>query len=249
MATVTRQIKSKMKPASAVGITILCDEENGTFGAGNFACLVQSESFCLLYDTGCEPETIFENLQKLELSLPNIDAVVISNTQNLSDYDLSPLLQNSHDTKIYLPASSPDKVVAGLSQHGCHVIKVSSPMKIFGEIYTLGELSGYYYVQDVIVRTPNGLILIGESGPPGIEKLCHETRILFPEEAIFMVLGNLRNAHSSDLNIFLTVDTFKRLKVQKVAPCRCSGEITRKYFGEGYQNDFVDVTTGQFIKI
>lgn len=248
MVTTTRQRKVKTRQAANVGITVLCDEENGAFGAGNFACLVQSESYCLLYDTGCEPETILENSQKLGLSLPHIDAVVISNTQNLSGYDLTPLLSDDNETKIYLPASSPDKVVTGLSKRW-QAIKVSSPMKLFGEIYTLGELSGYYYVQVVIARTPNGLILIGESGPPGIEKLCHESHILFPDDPILMVLGNLRNAHATDLNIFVTVDTFKRLKVQKVAPCRCSGEITRKYFGEGYQNDFIDVTTGQIIKI
>lgn len=249
LSSVTLQIKHKIKHPANARFILLCDEENGSYGAGNFACLIRFGSSYLLYDSGSSYDTVLMNMQRLKLSPHQIDAVVISNTQELPVLGLSQLLHENPSAKIYVPASSPDKAVADLGKHHAHVIKVSSPIEVVPNVYCLGELTGYYHVQVVIVRTPRGLVLVAESGPPGIEKICHETRILFPDEPILMVLGNLRNAHSSDLNIFLTVDMFQRLKVQKVAPCRCSGELTRKYFGEGYLTDFIDVTAQQVIKI
>jgi len=45
------------------------------------------------------------------------------------------------------------------------------------------------------------------------------------------------------------INDFRRLKVQKVAPCHCSGDRCRELFKQEYKNNFIENGVGKIIKI
>jgi len=44
------------------------------------------------------------------------------------------------------------------------------------------------------------------------------------------------------------ITNFRKLGVEKVGPCHCTGELARQIFKQEYGNDFLDVGVGRMIE-
>jgi 7,8-dihydropterin-6-yl-methyl-4-(beta-D-ribofuranosyl)aminobenzene 5'-phosphate synthase len=57
----------------------------------------------------------------------------------------------------------------------------------------------------------------------------------------------LFSAPDSELKII--INDFKKLSVEKVAPCHCSGDRCRELFQEEYKENFIENGVGKIIEI
>ena len=56
-------------------------------------------------------------------------------------------------------------------------------------------------------------------------------------------LGAMRKAQLEEI-----IANFRKLGVEKVGPCHCTGELARQTFKQEYGNDFLDVGVGRLIE-
>jgi 7,8-dihydropterin-6-yl-methyl-4-(beta-D-ribofuranosyl)aminobenzene 5'-phosphate synthase len=64
-----------------------------------------------------------------------------------------------------------------------------------------------------------------------------------------MVFGGFHLVAGSDVELKKIIEQFRKLGVEKVGPCHCSGERCRRLFLDEYKEDFVDIGVGKVIQI
>ena len=201
-----------------------------------FSCLVRQSpkgegGSDLLFDTGADSLTLFSNMEKLKVDPQSIDLVFISHMHGDHTGGLQDLLEVNKDLKLYNPDS------------------FSRPTKIFKNAYSTGCLGGWIKEQSLILNTEKGLVIITGCSHPGIVNIIKRAKEIFPKEDVYLVLGGFHLAGASDSELQSIIQDFRRLGVQKTAPCHCSGDRTRELFKQEYQDDFIENGVGKIIKI
>jgi 7,8-dihydropterin-6-yl-methyl-4-(beta-D-ribofuranosyl)aminobenzene 5'-phosphate synthase len=93
--------------------------------------------------------------------------------------------------------------------------------------------------QALILKTPNGLIVVLGCGHRGMINTLHHARKITGVERIHMVVGGTHLLHASREQIDLTVAEMKRLGVQKIGVSHCTGlPAAAKLFQEFGDNFF-----------
>lgn len=59
-------------------------------------------------------------------------------------------------------------------------------------------------------------------------------------DEIYLVLGGFHLSGASEAKLAEVIADFRRLEVQKVAPCHCTGDKAIDLFREAYGEDFID---------
>lgn len=75
----------------------------------------------------------------------------------------------------------------------------------------------------------------------GILTILRRAKSIFPDDPLYLVIGGFHLVNTNKKQISEIIDGFKTLGVQKVAPCHCSGDETRRMFREAYGNDFYEI--------
>lgn len=64
-----------------------------------------------------------------------------------------------------------------------------------------------------------------------------------------MVLGGFHLSSMSKQDVEEIIKGFKETGVEKVAPCHCSGDLSRELFKKAYGKDYIQAGCGKMIKI
>jgi len=197
-----------------------------------FSCLVKIGNKNILFDTGADSETLLSNMGKMRIDPKEIDTVVLSHSHFDHIGGLDGFLQaNDNQAKVIQPTA------------------FSEPTKIFDKVYSTGALGIGIKEQSLIIDTEKGLIIITGCAHPGVINIIKKTKEIFPEENIYLVLGGFHLGGTSDSELKSIISDFRKLNVQKTAPCHCSGDRCRELFKEEYKNDFIENGVGKIIKI
>jgi 7,8-dihydropterin-6-yl-methyl-4-(beta-D-ribofuranosyl)aminobenzene 5'-phosphate synthase len=196
-----------------------------------FSCLIKTGDKNLLFDTGADFETLFFNLQKMEISLKEIDLVFISHLHTDHTGGLSGILKVRPEMLVYKPES------------------FSQPTQIADKVWTTGPLGREIKEQSLLVKSEKGLIIITGCAHPGITNIISQAKEIFPREKIYLVLGGFHLSGASDSKLKEIINDFRKFEVQKAAPCHCSGDRCRELFRQEYKDDFIENGIGKIIKI
>ncbi|RLC38052.1 MAG: MBL fold metallo-hydrolase [Candidatus Nealsonbacteria bacterium] len=196
-----------------------------------FSCLIKMNGKRILFDTGADSETLLSNMGKMEINPKEIDFVFISHLHGDHTGGLSGLLAIKPDLKVYKPES------------------FSAPEKIIDGVWTTGPLGTWIKEQSLVINSEKGLIIITGCAHPGVVNIIEKAKEMFPEKRVFLVLGGFHLSEASDPELKSIISDFKKLGVQKVAPCHCSGDRCRELFKEEYKENFIENGVGQIIKI
>lgn len=71
----------------------------------------------------------------------------------------------------------------------------------------------------------------------------------FPNKKIYFVMGGFHFYKSWFWTSAKAVRQFKKLEVEKVAPCHCTGDIAARQFQKSYKGNFIKAGTGTVIEI
>jgi 7,8-dihydropterin-6-yl-methyl-4-(beta-D-ribofuranosyl)aminobenzene 5'-phosphate synthase len=214
-----------------------------------FSCLVDIEGKKILFDTGTNSATLLANMAKLDIEAQEIDIVVLSHIHDDHVGGLSGVLEKNHKVTVYIPSSFPDSMRRQIQNSGANYVDVAVSTKISDGVYSTGELGTTIKEQSLLIDSAEGLIVITGCAHPGIVEIVKETKKIFPEKDICLVMGGFHLLNASDRELQATVDDFKKLGVKRVAPSHCSGDKTRELFQEVYQEEFIENGVGKIITI
>ncbi len=217
-----------------------------------FACLVEFGDHTILFDTGGDGSTLLGNIDKLGLDPRRIEAVVLSHIHGDHTGGLDDLLAMHNDVTVYVPRSFPDTFKMQVQAAGAELVEVSKPVEIVSGVNSTGEVKGGIIEQALVVTSAQGLVVPLPCGcaHPGIVRMVEQAQDVAKDD-IYLVLGGFHLGGKSKAQ-----DQPHRRpplpplssppmggkeggRVQKAAPCHCSGDKARELFAEEYGDDYV----------
>lgn len=136
--------------------------------------------------------------------------------------------------KVYIPTSFPDSIREEIKSYNAEYKDIKETEEISNEVYSTGELGTWIKEQSLVIDSEKGLVVITGCAHPGITKIVEKAKDMFSQKQVYLVLGGFHLSGSSDSVLKEIISDFKRLGVQKVAPCHCSGDRCRELFREEY---------------
>lgn len=214
-----------------------------------FSCLIKIRDKNILFDTGADSETLLFNMEKKEIDPKEINLIVLSHIHGDHVGGLEGILKRNEKVKVYIPTSFPDSLRQKIKSYGGEYIDVKNSMEISEGVYSTGEMGTWIKEQSLIVNTEKGLILITGCAHPGVVNIIEKAKEMFPEKNVFLVLGGFHLSGASNSELKGIIENFRKLGVQKVAPCHCSGDRCRELFKEEYKENFLENGVGKIIEI
>jgi 7,8-dihydropterin-6-yl-methyl-4-(beta-D-ribofuranosyl)aminobenzene 5'-phosphate synthase len=216
--------------------------------AWGFSCLVEGPEKTILFDTGGNGSILMRNMEKLEIRPDEIDLVVLSHIHGDHVGGLSAFLAKNPEVSLYIPTSFPIRFKQHVKRYGPTMVEVRDSVKICEHVYSTGELGGGIKEQSLIIQTDKGLIIITGCAHPGIVKIVQKAKTVLKDEVLF-VMGGFHLGGESESRLEGIVSDFRKLGVQYVGPCHCSGDTARQVFQKEYQNKFIPVGVGTVITL
>jgi 7,8-dihydropterin-6-yl-methyl-4-(beta-D-ribofuranosyl)aminobenzene 5'-phosphate synthase len=212
--------------------------------AWGFSCLVGDD---LLFDTGGDGPILLSNMERMGLDVGRIKLVVLSHAHGDHTGGLAGLLAVNKEITIYLPHSFPTRFKEQVKAH-THVVEVHEPMEIAEGVYTTGEMRRGLVEQALVLVTNQGLVVITGCAHPGIVEMIHRAKQI-GGNGIYLAIGGFHLSVVSTRAVKGVIADFRRLGVQRVAPCHCTGKQAMKMFAAEYGDDFIEVGVGMVLDI
>ena len=83
----------------------------------------------------------------------------------------------------------------------------------------------------------------------GVIEIIQRAREVVPHNRVYLVMGGFHLSGVSSVQIESIISSFIQLGVEKVAPCHCSGDETRRLFEESYGVNYVESGVGKRISL
>jgi 7,8-dihydropterin-6-yl-methyl-4-(beta-D-ribofuranosyl)aminobenzene 5'-phosphate synthase len=232
-------------------ITVVFDNnpyKKGLQSGWGFSCLIEGMEKNVLFDTGAEGTILLENMQKLGLTSEGIDVLLLSHAHSDHTGGVYDLLQKNNRLTVYLPVSFPESSKEKIRHYGAEFIEVKQPVEIIDGVYSTGEMDAGMKEQALILRTPQGMVIITGCAHPGIINIIKRAKVLFGEE-VLLVMGGFHLHKKTGSEIKRIISEMQRLGVRYVGPCHCSGNKARALFLEAYGDHYLPVGTGTRVEI
>ena len=211
--------------------------------AWGFATVIRTPKELILFDTGGNSEILLSNMEKLGIDPASIKKVVISHIHGDHVGGLEGFLERNNNVVVFIPISFPQSIKNTIIQKGAKFVEISASRKISDFVYTTGELYGPPKEQSLIIDSKKGLVVITGCAHPGIVDIVKRAEELMKRDKVYLVLGGFHHPPLS------CVKEFKKLRVEKVAPSHCTGDLAREAFRKEYKEDFIEYGVGKIIEI
>jgi len=213
-----------------------------------FSCLVEGLEKTILFDVGGEGSVLLRNMEKLKIDPKKVDVVILSHVHYDHIGGLSDFLRKNPFVTVYMPKSLPQSVKDKVKDAGAELVEVHSSTEICKNAYSTGELGAWIKEESLIIKTSKGLVIITGCAHPGVVNIVKKAKEMLKTH-VYLVLGGFHLCWMNTWQIKKIVKGVKKEKVEKVAPCHCSGDLARKLFEKAYGRDFIPVGCGKKIKI
>jgi 7,8-dihydropterin-6-yl-methyl-4-(beta-D-ribofuranosyl)aminobenzene 5'-phosphate synthase len=202
-----------------------------------FAAWLEYAGQTVLFDTGANGVVLLDNMATLGLDPKAIDIVVLSHIHGDHTGGLASLLALNHQVTVYLPQAFPVRFKEQVSAAGASVVEVDAPQEILPGLWSTGPMGTDIVEQALVARTEKGLVVVTGCAHPGVDEMVSRARQIGRGE-IALVVGGFHLGAASGGRVEEIIGEFRRLGVQQVAPCHCTGDQARKLFREAYGTNF-----------
>jgi 7,8-dihydropterin-6-yl-methyl-4-(beta-D-ribofuranosyl)aminobenzene 5'-phosphate synthase len=249
-----------MKPAfkeitslAVKNLRIIVVYDNNPYKAGltaswGFACVIKGPEKTILFDTGGSSAVLLKNMQQLGIGPKDIDIVVLSHIHGDHVGGLNGFLHENSNVTVYLPAAFPLGFKESLKEAGIKTVEVNDPARICKGVYSTGILGNWIKEQALLIATDSGLILITGCAHPGIVHILEVANKII-EDKVLLVMGGFHLGAMRKSELEEIISDFRKLGVERVGPCHCSGNTARRMFKQEYGQDFLDVGVGRWIEL
>jgi 7,8-dihydropterin-6-yl-methyl-4-(beta-D-ribofuranosyl)aminobenzene 5'-phosphate synthase len=211
-----------------------------------FAALLEQDGHAVLFDTGADGDALLGNLRALSIDPRSIDAVALSHAHADHAGGLERLLATGVRPTVYLLPSFPERFkrqVGSLTT----VVETEAGQYISDGISTTGGLDVGIPEQALIVETRQGLLVVTGCAHPGVARLVARGMAL-RNQAAYLVLGGFHLSRSTPEELRALIAEFRRLGVESVAPCHCTGDRAIEMFAAEYGESFRRAGAGLVIR-
>jgi 7,8-dihydropterin-6-yl-methyl-4-(beta-D-ribofuranosyl)aminobenzene 5'-phosphate synthase len=215
--------------------------------AWGFSALVEYGDHTLLFDTGGDGQLLMQNMRILGIDPQKIESVVLSHAHDDHTGGLFTLLSAGAKPVVYLLPSFPASFTRQVEQY-TKVNEVSPGQSLAEGIWTSGEIGGLIPEQALVINTEQGLVVITGCAHPGIVAILEQIRDRF-NEPIHLVLGGFHLGSQSESEINAILIDFRRLDIEQVGPCHCTGDQAIGMFAVEYGEDFLPIGVGSVITL
>jgi 7,8-dihydropterin-6-yl-methyl-4-(beta-D-ribofuranosyl)aminobenzene 5'-phosphate synthase len=269
LPTPTRILSSTSTPGPIPNVPATEEEQTVTFtvvydnneydttlaAAWGFSCWAETGEATVLFDTGGDGSTLLGNLAELDLDPQAIDAVVLSHVHgdhtgglaSLLDADTKDSASSLEPPTVYVPAAFPASFKADVRAR-TELVEVTGPAEIVPGIYTTGQVGSSIIEQALVVETGGGLVVVTGCAHPGIVEMVRRAKEVTAGE-IALVMGGFHLGGASRGQIEGIIAEFRRLGVQRMAPCHCTGDRARRMFVDAYGADCTLAGVGWMIRV
>jgi 7,8-dihydropterin-6-yl-methyl-4-(beta-D-ribofuranosyl)aminobenzene 5'-phosphate synthase len=227
------------RPSDTVRITIVYDNHSyvpALRTGWGFAALIESHGSTVLFDTGADSPTLLDNMRALSLDPQAIDAVVLSHAHADHTGGLAGLLDTGVRPTVYLLPTFPAEFTRRL-QSRVTVVELDAGRQIVNGVFASGDLDGGIPEQALSVETGRGQVVLTGCAHPGVDRMVSRLASL-RRGPVHLVLGGFHLRDSGPDRIAAVIREFRRLGVERVAPCHCTGdraiEMSAAEYGEGF---------------
>ena len=213
-----------------------------------FSCLVEGLEKTILFDVGGDGSVLLRNMEKLKIDPKEVDVIILSHIHYDHIGGLSDFLRENPLVTVYMPRSLPQSVKDKVKDAGAKLIEIHRSTEICKNAYSTGELGTWIKEESLIINTSKGLVIITGCAHPGVVNIVKKAKEML-KSRVYLVIGGFHLCWMNAWQIKGIVNGIKKEKVEKVAPCHCSGDLARKLFKKAYGRDFILVGCGKKIKI
>lgn len=219
--------------APPVEIRVIYDNTSAREGIRpdwGFAAVVTAGGRRVLFDTGAKPDLFMENLKLLEVDPASLECVVISHKHGDHMGGLAPLRVRTPNLTIHLPERA-------------------GPFEVAPGIWSTGLIDGQPPEQALAVETPKGLVLLTGCSHPGIVKIVEAAEKQRRVSSLRLLLGGFHMLNQNAAQISATVARLQELKVERLMPAHCTGDLATSMFREAFGARFETAGAGKRILI
>ena len=186
--------------SSAATITITVVNDNNAYRpsletAWRFACLVETPSGTVLFDTGGDGAVLLANMAKLGVDTKAIDVIVLSHFHGDHVDELTASLNTGITPPVYEPAAFPAPLKARVHS-GTELVEVSGPVDVLPGVRTTGEMGTEIVEQALVVESAEGLVVITGCAHPGVVTMV-DRAIQNDTNQVALVVGGFHLGGSS----------------------------------------------------
>ena len=102
--------------------------------------------------------------------------------------------------------------------------------------------------QSLDAKTNQGIVVVTGCARTGLVKIFEDVKSPFGGPTR-MVLGGFHLGHDHVGSITSIADAFRRLGIEKVAPCHCIGDRGKKLFTNENSENFIRIGVGKVIHV
>jgi 7,8-dihydropterin-6-yl-methyl-4-(beta-D-ribofuranosyl)aminobenzene 5'-phosphate synthase len=240
-----------IRPGAGATITIVYDNNNYTrqlTSAWGFSCTVKVAQKTILFDTGGDGGVLLANMTKLGIRPSEIDVIVLSHIHGDHTGGLKEFLRHNSRVTVYLPQSFPTQIKHDISSCGAEVKSIHRPEELFEGVFTTGELNSGIEEQSLLIKVSEMFCTITGCAHPGIVNIIKQVKKIAGKE-IYLAMGGFHLTWAFSSQIRYTAERLRRLGVQNIAPCHCSGDTARRIFKDYFGENYIDSGTGKEITI
>ena len=217
--------------------------------AWGFSCFIKGTEKNILFDTGGDGKILLENMEKLNISPEEIDIIFLSHIHQDHVGGVWYILKKNNKVTVYLPKSFSEQFKERVKKTGAEFIAVDNTIKICGNIYSTGELGGFWLKeQSLIIDTKKGLIVVTGCAHPGVANIVKKANEL-SDKNVYLVMGGFHLMAYSEKDVKKIIKELKKMKVEKVGPSHCTGGRPIELFRESWGEDFFDLGCGAIFEL
>ncbi len=230
----------------SVKITIIYDKPSGKKdlrGGFGFSCLIDISGKKVLFDTGSRADILLHNLKKLKIKPREIKTVFITHKHWDHMGGLFGFLEKNNNCNVVLPGSFSKEFQNEVRSMGAKVKIARKKSLIFNGLFSSGTFEGDIPEQAAVMFSKNGLVIIAGCAHPGIAYMVRKIAVGF-KKPVHAVVGGFHLCESSYTEIISVARSFKRVRVQKIAACHCTGKKAHKIFRKQFEKRNIRTVLG-----
>jgi len=212
------------------------------------AIWIEHNHEAVLFDTGGNPVTLWQNIQAAGIDLSKLTTIIISHNHWDHTNGIPLILDKiTRKTSLFVPASDMPEIKE--SNDLVNVIPVTGAQRITESIWSTGEIKGslasnVVYEQSVIIALNNQVFLFTGCAHPGVVAIVGKTKSLFPEKDLALVAGGFHLIDKTPEQIEEISVRLKEMGVEQIAPSHCTGDKAIEYFKTDWNNRFIAMNLG-----
>lgn len=216
-------------------LNIVYDNEAkpGFFKGWGFAALIETETESLLFDTGWDGIFLLKNLDKMGLSLINVQKLVLSHQHWDHIGGLPEVLKANSELTVYVPPSFSKNLKNEISKQA-KLVEVKPGQELSSGIWSTGELGSKIKEQSLILKTSTGIYVLTGCAHPGLTDILEAAQ---PFGTIKGIIGGLHDSKE-----------FEKLKgFELIAAGHCT--VHKKEIEKLYPSEFSEISAGLCLEL